>query len=161
MTADTAALSSPRPENPSAGDARALVELWRASSASEKAYRHAVEAVDSEPFRFSLGDMLERHRQLSSWLADEIRARGIDTPEADSFWGNVLVFLERIGAAVGQRACLSVLQAGEIQSLKQARSLVEDVSDGDLARWIEEEWIPAVEENRGELDSMLYALWTT
>lgn len=149
------------PGGASKGDERALVELWQASCASEKAYAHAVDAVDSEPFRFSLDDMLERHRRLSSWLSAQIEARGIDVPESTNLWGGILVFLERIGAALGPRACLSVLQGGEMQSLKQARSLLESVADPELARWIEEEWIHAVEENTGELDSMLYGLWTT
>ena len=148
------------PLPPTDGDAQALIGLWQASAASEKAYGHAVVAVDSEPFRFSLNDMLERHRRLSSWLSERIEASAFEVPESVSIWGNILMFLERIGAAIGQRACLSVLQSGEIQSLKQARALLEEVEDPALARWVEEEWIVAVEENRGELDSMLYALWT-
>lgn len=150
------------PSRSTSSEDQVLLDLWQASCASIKAYEHAVLAVDSEPFRFSLGDMLQRHQHLSEWLSSQFDSRAEDPEESGGLWGNILVFLERVGAALGQRACLSVLQGGENHSLKRARDFLDDASDSDspLARWIREEWIPALEENRGELDSMLYALRT-
>ena len=136
----------------------ALMNLWRASCASIKVYEHAVDAIDSDPYRFDVGDMLERHRSLSGWLGTRVQSRDLDAEGSSYLWGNVLVPLERLAAAMGDRACLTVLQAGEQHNLRQARAMLDDLTESELADWIRQQWLPALEQNTGELDSMLYAL---
>lgn len=140
-------------------DAHILIDLMKGEVAAVDCYGHAREAVNDEPLRFSLADMLARHQQLAEALTDRLDARGLSVPETPSFWGTSLVYLERLGAALGDGACLAVLQAGEIQGLKRWRKMIDELADQEAAAWVADHCIPVGEQNRGELDAMLYSLW--
>lgn len=138
-------------------DRDVLTDVIKSERAVADCLSYAVQTLRTD-LRGELRPMYEHHERSVKRLEDMMRRCGGELPERPGPTSNLVLSLEHVASALGERACLIFLEEQEHRHVAQCRRGARKATDPTLKALIAEALLPATMEHRADLDRLIWSL---
>jgi demethoxyubiquinone hydroxylase (CLK1/Coq7/Cat5 family) len=135
----------------------ALNGFLRGEISAVETYRQALEKLGTSPSRVELEQCRRSHEQRVARLRQEVVRLGGKPEESSGAWGAFAKLVEGSAKVLGEKAAISVLEAGEDRGLKLYRDEIGKL-DATARAVIETEVLPAQERTHHSLSTLKHSL---
>ncbi len=129
----------------------------RGEISAVETYRQALDKLQTSPSRVELEQCRRSHEQRVERLRQEVVRLGGKPEESSGAWGAFAKLVEGSAKALGEKAAISALEAGEDRGLKLYRDELPKL-DATARAVIETEVLPAQERTHHSLSTLKHSL---
>jgi len=135
----------------------ALNELLRGEISAVETYRQAIDKLGESPTVGQLEDCKRSHEQRIPKLREEVARLGGQPAKESGAWGAFARLVEGGAKALGERAAVAALEAGEDHGLKLYRDDLDKLG-GSSRLLIQQDLLPAQEQTHRDMSAPKHTL---